>query len=143
MKSEISAQFNSDIKRVWDVVTNSEDYSWRSDIKKIEILDHGDAFVEHGKNNIKTTFYITKKVKYDSYEFKMENKNIFGTWKGHFFTTENGGTKIVFTEEIFVKNPVMRILSHLFMNLSKMQAAYINDLRIKLGEFDEGKALDI
>ena len=45
MKSEISAQFNSDIKRVWGVVTNNEDYSWRSDIKKIEILDHGAAFV--------------------------------------------------------------------------------------------------
>lgn len=136
MKSEISAQFNSDIKKVWNVVTNNRDYSWRSDIKKVEILDRGDAFVEHGKNNIKTTFYITKKVKYESYEFKMENKNFFGTWKGRFFPNEDGGTKIIFTEEVFVKNPIIRILAHLFMNLSKMQATYINDLRIKLGEFD-------
>ncbi|MDO5516696.1 MAG: hypothetical protein Q4F66_04025 [Clostridium sp.] len=143
MKSEISAQFNSDIKKVWNTVTNNEDYSWRSDIEKIEILDHGDAFVEHSKNNIKTTFYITKKVKYDSYEFKMENKNFFGTWKGCFMETKDGGTKIIFTEEIFMKNLIMRVLSHLFMNPSKMQSSYINDLRIKLGEFDESNAVDV
>lgn len=143
MKSEISAQFDSDIKKVWNTVTNNEDYSWRSDIKKIEILDHGDAFVEHAKNNTKTNFYITKKVKYDSYEFKMENKYFFGTWKGSFAPTENGGTKVIFNEEIFMKNFVISIVSYFFIKLSKIQARYINDLRIKLGEFDEKKTIEI
>ena len=44
-KSSITAQFDSDIKKVWDVVTNNGDSSWRSDLSHIEELDGGKSFV--------------------------------------------------------------------------------------------------
>jgi len=62
----------------------------------------------------------------------MKNKNFTGYWTGLFSVTEEGGTKIIFTEKLYIKNPVMEILSYLFMNLKKMQKIYINDLKKKL-----------
>ena len=133
-KSEITATFKSDIKTVWNVVTNTSDYKWRSDIEKVNIIDNGNAFVEYTPNGICTKFIITKKHSYNRYEFNMENKNFTGFWIGNFSKTEKGGTKIVFTENIFIKNPFIRALSYLFMDLKKIQNTYILDLKRKLGE---------
>jgi hypothetical protein len=71
---------------------------------------------------------------YKEYAFDMTNKNMTGHWIGTFKRTANGGTRIVFTEEIQIKNPVMNVIAYLFMNLYKMQQVYIKDLKKKLGE---------
>jgi len=133
-KSEITATFKSDIKTVWNVVTNNSDYKWRSDIERIEIIDNGNTFIEHTPNGIYTKFIITNKSLYNRYEFNLENKNFTGFWVGDFSETENGGTKIVFTENIFIKNTIIRVLSYLFMDLKKIQNTYVLDLKRKLGE---------
>lgn len=36
--SNIKVTFPYDVKRVWDIVTSLENYSWRSNISKIEVL---------------------------------------------------------------------------------------------------------
>lgn len=132
--SEITAYFNSDIKAVWKAVTNNSEYKWRSDVEKIEILNDGQEFVEYYKNGGNTKFIITKKDEYKQYEFDMENKMFTGFWTGQFSETEKGGTKIVFTENILIKNPVIRFLSYFVMDLKKMQNTYILDLKNHLGE---------
>lgn len=133
-KSEITATFKANIKTVWNVVTNNSDYKWRSDIERIEIIDDGNTFIEYTASGISTKFTITKKDLYNRYEFNLENKNFTGSWIGDFSETEYNGTKIVFTENIFIKNPLIRILSYLFMDLKKMQNTYVLDLKRKLGE---------
>ena len=133
-KSEITATFKTDIKTVWDVVTNNNDYKWRSDIEHIEIIDNGNTFIEYTPNGISTKFTITKKNLYNRYEFNLENKSFTGSWIGNFSEIKEGGTKIIFTENIFVKNPIIRVLSYLFMDLKKIQNNYILDLKRKLGE---------
>lgn len=133
-KSNTTAIFKANVQTVWDVVTNNEKYSWRSDLSKIEILDDGNKFIEYTKDRFTTHFKITTKQEYDRYEFDLENKNMKGHWIGIFTKTENGGTKIDFTEEIHIKNPFMDILSYLFMNLKKIQETYIMDLKKELGE---------
>jgi hypothetical protein len=57
-----------------------------------------------------------------------------GFWTGYFSETETGGTKVIFKENIFIKNPVIKILSYFLMDLKKMQNIYISDLKKKLGE---------
>ena len=57
-----------------------------------------------------------------------------GFWIGHFSETENGGTKIIFKENIFIKNPIIIVISYLFMDLKKIQNTYVLDLKRKLGE---------
>lgn len=58
--SNIKAEFDCDIHSVWDVVTSLENYSWRSDLSKIDILGEN-KFVEYTKNGFPTTFTVTKK----------------------------------------------------------------------------------
>lgn len=132
--SEITAYFSSDISKVWDTVTDNSDYKWRSDISKIEIQDDGNTFVEYTHNGYATKFTITRKIEHVLYEFNMENKVIDGYWTGKFYPGDNKGTKIVFTENIHVKNPIVRVISYFFMDLKKMQNTYIADLKKKLGE---------
>lgn len=133
-KSTIEAVFEADRKTLWNIVTNNEAYSWRSDLERIEILENGSQFIEYTKGGFNTTFTITQKQPYTTYAFTMENQNFKGNWQGVFSEVENGGTRIEFTEEIEMKNRFVEILSYIMMPLKKMQKTYIRDLKRKLGE---------
>lgn len=87
-----------------------------------------------GESKSITNSSIFKKNEYSEYEFNIENKRFTGFWTGYFSETETGGTKIVFTENIFIKNPIIKVLSYFFMDLRKMQKIYVSDLKKKLGE---------
>lgn len=127
-KSTITEIFQADIKTVWNKVTDNRDWTWRSDIERIEILD-GAKFVEYTKDGFETGFTITRKEAYSHYEFDLENKNMTGHWEGSFQETANG-TKIIFTEEIIPKNPVMKLFAGGY--LKKQQKQYVDDLKRSL-----------
>lgn len=133
-KSRIVATFSRDVQTVWNIVTDNTNYSWRSDLSKIEVADDGNSFTEYSKGGFNTTFTITMKKPYERYEFNMNNKNMNGHWIGIFSETTTGGTQIDLTEEIKIPNPIIRVASYLFMNLKKMQETYVDDLRKALGE---------
>lgn len=130
-KSIITATFTSDIKKVWNVVTDNEHYTWRSDLSKINESEDGMSFIEYAGNGFDTEFIITMKNPYERYEFDMKNKNMTGHWTG-VFSVNGTGTSIEFTEEVTVKNPVMNLLIGIYMK--KQQNRYIQDLRKALGE---------
>lgn len=132
-KSSVTAVFDADVRKVWDAVTNNEDFEWRSDLNRIEILS-GAQFAEYTKSGHSTVFTITSKIPYERYEFDMVNKKFTGRWIGLFSETGDGKTQIVFTEEIIISNPLTEVLSYFFMNLKKQQKRYVKDLRIKLNE---------
>ncbi|WP_088186069.1 hypothetical protein [Desulfosporosinus sp. FKA] len=132
--SEITAYFKSDVKTVWNVVTNNVDYKWRSDIKKIEVSSDGNHWLEYYNEKAYTKFALVEKVENNRYVFDMENKMFTGHWTGCFSPTEMGGAKVIFTEKILIKNPLIRIISNLFWDLEKIQRTYIADLKIKLQE---------
>ena len=128
----VSAIFKSDIQKVWDIVTDNTQYAWRSDIGKVEVSDDGQTFIEYTKKGgFPTTFTITLKNTGERYEFDMQNQNMSGHWTGVFSSIDDG-TKIDFTEELNVKNPIMNLFAGAY--LGKQQATYINDLRKALGE---------
>lgn len=128
--STVSAEFQCDIERVWDIVTSLSNYSWRSDLDRIEILSEN-KFVEHSKDGFATTFTVTANERCKRWEFDLENANISGHWTGVF--TQNGGkTMIEFTENITAKKLFMKPLVKGF--LKKQQARYIEDLKKALGE---------
>lgn len=132
--SQLTAEFSSHIEAVWDAVTDNSDYAWRSDLERIEVSEDGKSFTEYTKDGFSTHFIIQKKDRPDFYSFTMENPRFTGEWTGEFSRTASGGTKIVFTEKLWIKNPVMELLSHLLMNLKKIQETYAADLKKKLGE---------
>lgn len=115
-----------DIKTVWDIVTSLNNYTWRSDISKIEIIEPQKKFIEYTANNYPTTFTITAYEPYHRYEFDMENDNIKGHWTG-LFTYQNGITTIDFTEDVIAKKIYMKPLVKSY--LKKQQTIYLNDLK--------------
>ena len=115
---------------VWNLVTSLENYAWRSDLKKIEVLAPGKKFVEHTKDGYSTTFTITRFEPMKRYEFDMDNKNMHGHWVG-LFSYEDEKTTVDFTEDITVKKTIMK--PFVGMYLKKQQAMYIADLKKALG----------
>ena len=125
IKSNIKKEFNCDIEKLWNIITDNTRYSWRSDLSKLEIVDDR-HFIEYAKNNYPTYFTITSKVKLKEYKFDIENTNIKGKWIGIFKKLDNGNVLVDFTEEIETNNFMMKILAKLY--LKSHQKRYMNDL---------------
>ena len=123
--SNIKAAFQQDIQKVWETVTSLEDYAWRSDLCKIEILNEK-QFVEYTKEGYATTFTITVVEPCKCWEFDMENDNMKGHWTG-VFTQKGKQTEIDFTENIVAKKLFMKPFVKSF--LKKQQALYVSDLK--------------
>lgn len=122
--SNIKAEFNCDIEKVWDIIVSLNNYSWRSDIKDIQIISKN-KFVEHTKNGYSTMFTITAFEPYKRYEFDIENNNIYGHWIG-LFSHKQGITTIDFTETIKAKKFFIKPFVKSY--LKKQQDLYISDL---------------
>lgn len=123
--ANIKAVFESNIQKVWETVTSLENYAWRSDLSKIEVLDEK-HFVEYTKEGYATTFTITAAEPYKRWEFDMENENMKGHWIG-IFTQKGEETEIDFTEDVTAKKFIMKPFVKAY--LKKQQAQYIGDLR--------------
>lgn len=119
------------IKRVWETVTDNKDFSWRSDLEKIEIKTET-KFTEITKSGEKTEFEIIEKKPYEIYKFKMGNNFFQGDWTGKFIEITPESTKLIFTEELNIKNPIIWLLSFFMMKLHQIQKTYMEDLQEKL-----------
>ena len=73
--STVKAVFPYEAKRVWEIVTDLENYAWRSDLERIEIIDET-HFIEHSKDGMKTSFKVTANEYCRRWEFYLENANI-------------------------------------------------------------------
>lgn len=127
--SNIKTVLSADISKVWDGVTDVENYSWRSDLSRTELLEKN-QFVEYTKKGYPTTFTITSSVPYERWEFDMENRNMKGHWVG-IFTPKKGKTEIEFTENVTVKKIFLRPFIKRY--LRRQQALFVADLEKALG----------
>jgi hypothetical protein len=127
--SNIKVTLDRDIQSVWKIVTSLDNYQWRSDLSKIEVLESGKVFMEYTKEGYSTTFTITAFEPMKRYEFDMENENLKGRWIGLFFS-DGERTSIDFTEIVSTKKLWMKPFVKAF--LKKQQAVYIEDLRLYL-----------
>lgn len=135
VKSNIKKEFNCDIEKLWDIITDNTNYAWRSDLSKIEITDNT-HFTEYAKNNFPTHFTITSKQKCKEYKFDIENANMTGKWTGLFKELPNGNVELDFTEEVNTNHLIMKLLAKPY--LRSMQKRYMRDLEkeIKKTECD-------
>ncbi len=116
------------IEVVWDTVMNLKDFSWRSDLKDVRIIDENN-FIEITKNGVETYFRITECIKYQSWIFEIENKNIKGAWVGKFYV-EDDKTILDFTETVVSKKLIFKPFISLY--LKRQQKIYFRDLKVKL-----------
>ena len=75
IKSNIKKEFDCDKNKLWDIITDNANFTWRSDLSKIVIVDEK-HFIEYTKNNFPTYFTITSKIKLKEYKFDLENNNL-------------------------------------------------------------------
>lgn len=123
--SKIKAVIQSDLQTVWDIVTSLENYQWRGDLSRIEMVNEK-QFIEYTKEGYGTTFTITVTEPYERWEFDMENSNMAGHWTG-VFRGRGGQTEIIFTEDVTAKKLIMMPFVKFF--LKKQQKQYVSDLR--------------
>lgn len=116
------------IEVVWDTVMNLKDFSWRSDLKDVRIIDENN-FIEITKNGVETYFRITECIKYQLWIFEIENKNIKGAWVGKFYV-EDDKTILDFTETVVSKKLIFKPFISLY--LKRQQKIYFRDLKVKL-----------
>lgn len=126
--SKMIVFLDSDIKTVWSIVTSLDNYSWRSDLSRIEVINDK-QFVEYSKDGFVTTFSVTTIVPYKRWEFDMDNENIKGHWVG-IFNEKDNGTEIEFSEDVSAKKVIMKPLVKSF--IKKQQKLYIEDLKKEL-----------
>ena len=106
----------------------SKGFSWRSDLKDVRIIDENN-FIEITKNGVETYFRITECIKYQSWIFEIENKNIKGAWVGKFYV-EDDKTILDFTETVVSKKLIFKPFISLY--LKRQQKIYFRDLKAKL-----------
>ena len=131
MKVTKIEEFQSDIEKVWSVVTNNNDFSWRSDIKDLIIIDDVN-FIEINHKDYEVNFKITDCIPNEFYAFEMYSKNTYGNWTGNFSKSKSGGTIVEFTEDVSTNNIIMKLFLRKF--LKKHQTNYIFDLKKAVGE---------
>lgn len=131
IKSNIKKEFNCNIEKLWDIITDNTKYNWRSDLSKIEITDDK-HFIEYAKNNYPTYFTITSKINLKEYRFDIENTNMKGKWIGIFKRLENGKILLDFTEEIETNNFLIKLLAKPY--LKSQQKRYMNDLEKEINK---------
>ncbi|RHU07481.1 MULTISPECIES: SRPBCC family protein [Erysipelotrichaceae] len=122
--SNMKTTLKSNIKDVWEIVTSLDNYAWRSDISRIEIVNEK-QFIEYTKDDYPTTFTIIVKEPY-RYEFDMDNSNMSGHWTG-IFNQLADGVEIDFTEDVTAKKVFMKPFVKGY--LKKQQETYVNDLK--------------
>lgn len=124
------AKFNCSVQKVWNIVTSLTDYTWRSDLSKIEVVGEN-QFIEYTSEGYTTTFTITLTEAYKRWEFDMENTNMKGHWTG-VFSEISGEAEIDFTEEVEAKKMIMKPFVKGY--LKKQQKQYIADLKKAIEE---------
>ena len=123
--SNMKASIPCDIHSLWKVITEIENYTWRSDLSKTEVISD-QQFVEYTKEGYPTTFTITSTEPYKRWEFDMENSNLKGHWVG-VFTSNGDETEIDFTEQVTAKKIFMKPFIKSY--LKKQQAQFVADLK--------------
>jgi len=126
--------FCASVEEVYSVVVNNHDWKWRTSIDDLIILETDDNFEmwEEISGGITIRFKTKERKPYSFYSFEMESKLFTGYWQAEFETVKNAGTRFIATEFIEYKNPLIRVLAFIFMNLDKYMETYKNDLRKKL-----------
>ncbi len=129
--SKMIAEFGCSAEKLWELVTSTENYAWRSDISEIVVLKEGSIFEEHTKEGYVTKFTITAFEPYSRYEFDMENENMSGHWTG-FFSAGEKKVSAEFTEDVTAKKLIMKPFVKGY--LQKQQQRYIDDLKKALNQ---------
>lgn len=129
VKSIKVVKLQENCEKVFDIITDNKNYSWRTDISKIEIISDA-HFVEHTKDGYKTDFYITNTIPNKRYEFDLKNDNMTGHFIAELRQINTSNMELKLIEQIEVKNIIMKLFAKSY--LKKQQENYVKNLQVAL-----------
>ena len=130
-KVEMKVYFKSDVEKVFNVITNMKDCSWRSDLSKVVCIDDG-KYIEYNRKNHPTKILVTEYLKNIQFEYDIQNEYYKGHWCGQFAPLKDGGCVMYL---LFYFESV----SGKFINVDKFEKRYIEDLKKELNEYSIDK----
>ena len=129
-KTEI---INSNVDKVFAIVTNLEAQGWRTDAPSIQIVDKtsgSEVWIEKPKHGPEIKFRTKTKRAPNLFVIEIiDNTQFGGTWTGKFSSTSDGKTEIEFTESVSLNGFVSKLFSYLFFNIEKTVEQYVTDLK--------------
>ena len=128
-KVEMKVYFKSDVEKVFNVITNMKDCSWRSDLSKVECIDDG-KYIEYNLKNHPTKIIVTEYLKNIQFEYDIQNEYYKGHWCGQFAPLKDGGCVMYL---LFYFESVSFLGK--FINVDKFEKRYIEDLKKELNEY--------
>lgn len=128
-KVEMKVYFKSDVEKVFNVITNMKDCSWRSDLSKVECIDDG-KYIEYNRKNHPTKILVTEYLKNIQFEYDIQNEYYKGHWCGQFAPLKDGGCVMYL---LFYFESVSFLGK--FINVYKFEKRYIEDLKKELNEY--------
>ena len=125
---EMTIDFKSSLEKVFNVVSNLNDCSWRSDLLKVEQLSE-DKYLEYNRKNRVTKVRIVTQIENIQFEYDLQNDSYTGHWCGQFASLKDGGCRLYLS---FYFEP--STLLGEFVNGEKFLQRYIEDLKKELAE---------
>ena len=126
--------FNAPVEVVYNTVINNKDWEYRKSVDDLQIIETiGDIEIweeTSGGNVIR--FKTVEKIPFTFYSFEMDSKLFKGNWSAEFEAIETNKTRFIATESIEYKNPFVRAIGYIFINLDKYMEIYQNELRDKV-----------
>lgn len=121
-------------ERVFDLVVSVADQpAWRRGLASVEVRDGGASWTEVTGNGIRIDFERVESRPPAVFEIRFSSPSGFrGEWRGE-FATEQGGTRVTFTERVTTSSVVGRVMGRLFAPPGSQIEEYISDLRRALG----------
>ena len=132
-KVEMKVYFKNDIEKVFNVITNMKDCSWRSDLSKVECIDDG-KYIEYNRKNHPTKILVTEYLKNIQFEYDIQNEYYKGHWCGQFAPLKDGGCVMYL---LFYFESVSFLGK--FINVDKFEKRYIEDLKKELNAYSIDK----
>ena len=125
---------NAPVDVVFAIVTNNQDWHYRSSLDDLEIIrTQGDIEEwEETAHAVTIRFKTLEKRLNSFYRFEMESKMFTGKWQATFEPEEGGKTLFTAIEKIEYKNLFYRLVGYAFMDLNKFMTTYQEELRIRL-----------
>ena len=125
---------NASVDVVFAIVTNNQDWHYRSSLDNLEIIrTQGDIEEwEEIANGVTIRFKTLEKRPHSFYSFEMDSKIFTGEWQATFEPEEGGKTLFTATEKIEYKNLIYRLVGYAFMDLNKFMTTYQEELTARI-----------
>ena len=115
---------------VFSLVADIENQiKWRKELKDIQIHDSkAETWTEVPYKGKPIFFQTLQKTPNSYWEFKFKGHGFHGYWQGTYKKVDNGITKANHKETIILPNPIIRLLSYIFVDPKKFITLFFEQL---------------